>query len=117
MFTVFKEAVINLDGKLKQEMEQSAGLASVSEGPWEPESCLCYCWALWPSIGPRWLQEFDGIVQFALSQPYWDYEDYASGSGESLSLISQGLYPSLNTDFIIGKESRRCVRLYWCIWV
>lgn len=36
MFTVFKEAIINLDRKLKQEMEQSASIANMLEGSWEP---------------------------------------------------------------------------------
>lgn len=56
MFTVREEAIINLKGKLKQEMEQSPIIANMSEGSWEsqPETVVCYCWALQPSVEPGW---------------------------------------------------------------
>lgn len=92
-----------------QERDGAISIANMSESSWEPqpETFVCYCWALWPSTEPKWSWECDGIVQFALPQPYWDCEDCACESMESSSLISQGLYPSSNTYFIIGKGKQK----------
>lgn len=112
MFTVFEEAVINLDGKLKQEMEQSTAL-QVCQRVFGRLNLVCviagHCGH---QLNPDDYKS-SVVCSFTLSQPYWDCEDYASGSGESLLLISQGLYPSLSTDFIVGKGKWEMCELYW----
>lgn len=95
MFTVFEEAIINLDGKLKKETEQSASIGFLRAPAWN--FCMLF-WVLWSliepkwsweldGIEPKWSRELDGIMQFALSQLYGDCEDCASELMRSLSLI------------------------------
>lgn len=103
MFTVVEEAVI--DGKLKKEMEQLQICQRVLGSPSLKllDVIAGHCGH---QLNPNG-HKFDGVVQFALSQPYWDCEVCASESMESLSLISQGLYPSSNTYFILGKGKQK----------